>query len=138
MTQKICPHCHCDNDLDNDYCGRCGTRLDTPLVRHAESPLVIGDQARLPAPLVRQAVRAAAVSLLALAAEAGLTWLRRRAESAGPPAVLRPRPVQKEQNQPPAPSGTTIFSRRVVQIWEQGRLRGQGVEETVWRWNDEV
>jgi hypothetical protein len=95
----------------------------------------------LPAPLVRQVARAAAASLLALVAEAGLAWLRRRTSRENTPTVIRPAPLQqKETEQTPAPSrdGLTIFSRRVVQVWERGRLRGEGVEESVWRWHDEI
>lgn len=139
MTQKICPRCQHDNALDNDFCGRCGARLDTALSHRPQSELTIGASSRLPVPVVKQAVRAAAVSLLALAAEASLAWLRRRSEPQATPAVLRPAPLRKEEKQPPAPSGgVTIFSRRVVQVWKRGKLRGQGVEESVWRWHEEI
>lgn len=141
MTEKICPHCRHDNPLENDFCGRCGAPLETALVPRPHSPLVIGKSTRLPAPLVKQVARAAAASLLALAAEAGIAWLRRRAEPATTPTVLRPSPIQKkEQERLPEPRGwgTTIFSRRVIQVWERGRLRGQGVEESVWQWQDEI
>ena len=139
MTQKICPRCQQENALDNDFCGRCGARLDTALAPRPQSQLTIGAGSRLPMPVVKQAVRAAAVSLLALAADAGLAWLRRRGEPQPTPTVIRPAPLQKEEKQLPASSrGVTIFSRRVVQVWERGRLRGEGVEESVWRWHEEI
>lgn len=141
MTQKICPRCQYDNALENDFCGRCGARLETALTHRRESPLSIGQSSRLPAPLVRQVVRAATASLLAIAADAGLAWLRRRSEPETSPTVLRPTPIErKEKQRLPAPThrGVTIFSRRIIQVWERGRLRGEGVEESVWRWHDEI
>ena len=140
MTQKICPHCQHGNALDNDFCGRCGTRLESALVTRPDSPLV-GNRSRLPAPLVKQVVRAAAASLLAVVAEAGLAWLRRRSEPQSTPTDMRPTPIRRtEQTAPLAPKheGMTIFSRRVVRVWERGRLRGQGIEESVWQWHEEI
>jgi hypothetical protein len=136
MTQKLCPACTAQNPLDNRYCGRCGSRLDQPLVAQRPSDLTIGRSPLLPAPTMRQVGRAAAASLLAIAAEVGLAWLRRRAEP-GEEAALPSR--QKAASSLPAralpgPPGrvSAIFGRRIVRRWQQGRQGQETVEEEVW------
>ena len=143
MTTKICPGCRQDNALENDFCGGCGVRLETALAARPDSPLVIGKSSRLPAPIVRQALGAAAAGLLTLAANVGLAWLRRRAGAESAPTVIRPAPLRSQKPHSPSPAGEeraalTIFSRRVVQVWENGRLRGRGVDESVWQWHEEI
>jgi hypothetical protein len=87
---------------------------------------------------VRQIAGAAAASLLALAAEAGLRWLRRRLDE---PIRFSSRsrsgeetPVVRLGKSEAAGRGTTtLISRRVVRIWRQGRLAGEGVEQAWWQ-----
>jgi len=135
MTQKLCPSCAAQNPLENRYCGRCGSRLDQPLVAPRSAELIIGRRSLLPAPTLRQVGRAAAASLLAIAAEAGLAWLRRRAEQDEPTVPER---VKASSSLParalPAPSGrvSAIFGRRIVRRWQQGRQGQETVEEEVW------
>lgn len=135
MTQKLCPACAAPNALENRFCGRCGSRLEQPLVASRRQELTIGRSTLLPAPTLRQVGRAAVASLVAIAAEAGLAWLRRRAEGAGPALRSshkegRALPVKA----PPPPSGrvSAIFGRRVVRRWQQGRHGQETVEEEVW------
>jgi hypothetical protein len=87
-----------------------------------------------------------AVSLMALAAEAGVAWLRSRLEErphAGTsanatteqhanPLVRMTRPVAQPES--PAPSNrVTVWSQRVIQTWEHGSLTRQTIERTIWR-----
>jgi hypothetical protein len=134
MTQKVCPACAAPNALENRFCGRCGSRLEQPLVAPRRPELAIGRRLLLPSPTLRQAGRAAA-SLVAIAAEAGLAWLRRRAEGAEPVAVTRSKagPAQPAKALP-APPGrvSAIFRRRIVRRWQQGRHGQEIVEEEVW------
>lgn len=135
MTQKLCPSCAAQNPLENRYCGRCGSRLDQPLVAPRTAELTIGRSPLLPGPTLRQVGRAAAASLVAVAAEAGLAWLRRRAGQSRPslPALRQPAssPPAKAL---PAPAGrvSAIFGRRIVRRWQQGRQGQETVEEEVW------
>ncbi|MDT8305980.1 MAG: zinc ribbon domain-containing protein [Anaerolineae bacterium] len=135
MTQKLCPACAAPNALENRFCGRCGSRLEQPLVAPRRQELTIGRGSLLPAPTLRQVGRAAAASLVAIAAEAGLAWLRRRAESVTP---ARQTGGKAERVLPskatPAPGGrvSAIFGRRVVRRWQQGRHGQETVEEEVW------
>lgn len=135
MTQKLCPSCAAQNPLENRYCGRCGSRLDQPLVAPGGSELTIGRRSLLPAPTLRQVGRAAAASLVAIAAEAGLAWLRRRAEPGEPPLPARQKASPALPARAlPAPAGrvSAIFGRRIVRRWQQGRQGQETVEEEVW------
>jgi len=135
MTQKLCPSCAAQNPLENRYCGRCGSRLDQPLVAPRSAELIIGRRSLLPAPTLRQVGRAAAASLLAIAAEAGLAWLRRRAEQDEPAVPERVKASSSLLARAlPAPSGrvSAIFGRRIVRRWQQGRQGQETVEEEVW------
>jgi hypothetical protein len=135
MTQKLCPACAAQNALENSFCGRCGSRLDRPLVAQRSQELTIGRGTLLPAPALRQVGRAAAASLVAIAAEAGLAWLRRRAESGEPPLPIRAKGTAKEPRQAlPAPGGrvSAMFGRRIVRRWQQGSRGQETVEEEVW------
>ncbi len=85
MDEHIaCSVCGHDNPSENHYCGSCGTAL-------ADSGQLVARREHSPAPTVRSlsaklgpSGKALAVGLAALAAEAGLLWLRRRVEHTGP------------------------------------------------------
>jgi Double zinc ribbon len=77
-----CPVCRHDNPPENRFCGSCGTAL-------ADSGQLVPHRGYIPAATVRALPaklgptgKALAVGLAALAAEAGLLWLRRRVERA--------------------------------------------------------
>lgn len=83
-----CPRCRHDNPTENRYCGRCGASLTSNKL------LVARREEHSPARVVRSLPanlgptgKALAVGLAALAAEAGLLWLRRRVERADQPMV---------------------------------------------------
>lgn len=135
MVERICPACQHGNPLDNHFCGQCGHALEQhlPAVRQPAA-LVIGGVA-LPVPW-KQVSKTVAIGLATLAAEAGLAWLRRKAErvslpaapAAAPTRALVPvRPAQ------PASDAVTIVSQRVLEVWEQGDLTRRVVERSFWR-----
>ncbi len=77
-----CPQCRHGNPPENRFCGACGAPLEKSggqLVRRTEDSPTTASRALLPAEL-KPVGRALAVGLATLAAEAGLAWLRRRAE----------------------------------------------------------
>lgn len=130
MVEQICPRCDEGNPLDNVYCGQCGARLkDQPLARRG-GELTVGAGRLLPLRPMQQVGRAVAVSLVTLAAEAGLSWLRRRLEqvdtTGGDDKAAR---LEVDRQRP----RITILSRRVLRVWQQGRLVSQAVEESVWQ-----
>ena len=95
MDERIyCSVCRHENSPEDRYCGSCGTALADSgqlVPRREHSPAVT--VRALPAKLGPTG-KALAVGLAALAAEAGLLWLRRRVERADPtplPAVQDPK-----------------------------------------------
>ena len=83
-----CPRCQHGNPPENRFCGACGSPLTSgeQLARRPENVPTTAGRALLPAEL-KPVGRALAVGLAALAAEAGLAWLRRRAQGPGRPSL---------------------------------------------------
>lgn len=143
MIERVCPQCQHGNPLENRFCGRCGASLErTELAPQQQTGLARAGSA-VPIPL-KQVGQTVVVSLAALAAEAGLAWLRRRVErihiphqSATPhtTAMVRPTPAKQPVPTTPAPvhSIVTIFSQRVVEVWDKDGLVRQTIERSVWR-----
>ena len=78
-----CRLCRHQNPPENRFCGRCGSSLlassDQLVPRRGEDGPAVAGRTLLPAKL-KPAGKALAVGFAALAAEAGLLWLRRRVE----------------------------------------------------------
>lgn len=142
MVERICPACQHGNPMENRYCGACGAPLDrNDLVRREPDAIVIAGQS-IPLAQVKQVTKAVVLGLAAVAAEAGLAWLKRRAErgdlaSAAANPVTSPPKSEPQQVVPTQPSAAnnvvTIFSQRVVEVWEYGGLTRQIVEKHIWR-----
>jgi len=140
MVERICPACQHGNPIENRFCGACGAALDrNELARHDEGALVIAGQS-IPLAQVKQVTRAVALGLAAVAAEAGIAWLRRRAERGDLAAIAGNTlsALQKPQPDVITPAASvgnvvTIVSQRVVEVWEHGDLTRQIVEKHVWR-----
>lgn len=139
MVERICPACRHANPIENRYCGACGQGLEPqPLARRPETAITIAGQ-QLPAAQIRQVGKAVALGLAAVAAEAGMAWLRRRAAGgAGLPAVslarrAEPTTALAEHSAAPIANVITIVSQRVVEVWEEGSLTRQVVEKHIWR-----
>ena len=91
MDERIstpCPQCRHGNPLENRFCGACGAPLTSggQLAGRPEGGPPAASRALLPAEL-NPVGRALAVGLAALAAQAGLAWLRRRAEGSDRPTL---------------------------------------------------
>lgn len=136
MVERICPACQHGNLMENRYCGACGASLErNELAPRGQDAIVIAGQS-IPLAQVRQVSKAVAVGLAALAAEAGIAYLKRRVERVGlPTTALAARPAEslapKAAEQ--AANVVTIVSQRVVEVWEQGTLARQIVEKHVWK-----
>jgi hypothetical protein len=91
--QAPCPRCRHANPPENGFCGRCGASLEWghELVPRREGALT-AVRRTLPAKL-GPAGKVVAVGLVTLAAEVGLSWLRRRTRSEGRPSTLSARQV---------------------------------------------
>ncbi|HMQ34676.1 MAG TPA: zinc ribbon domain-containing protein [Chloroflexaceae bacterium] len=136
MVERICPACQHGNPMENRYCGACGASLEhNALATRRDDALVIAGQS-IPLAQVRQVGRAVAVGLAAVAAEAGVAWLKRRAERVGVPTTalaVRPAAEPAPQAADPVANVVTIVSQRVVEIWDHGSLTRQIVEKHVWK-----
>lgn len=139
MVERICPACRHANPIENRYCGACGQGLEPqPLARRPETAITIAGQ-QLPAAQLRQVGKAVALGLAAVAAEAGMAWLRKKAAggSALPAVSLarKPEPTTAlaERAAAPLASAITVVSQRVVEVWEEGSLTRQVIEKHVWR-----
>ncbi len=143
MVERICPQCQHANALENRFCGRCGA----PLERHEFAPrqeyaLTVFGQ-NLPMTQIKQVGQTVAVSLAALAAEAGLAWLRRRVDQLKTPTpAIQATPSAAQPTQTAQTALTTgaavsdvvtVVRQRVVEVWEHGTLTRQTIERTFWR-----
>lgn len=142
MVERICPMCQHGNPLDDRFCGKCGAPLERQaLVRRDETRLALIGR-NLPVTW-RQLGRTVALGAAALAAEAGLAWLRRRlADGSLTTALTRatptPPPTQATPSSAPAIGrAVTIISQRVIEIWEGDDGRGHMVDRQVWRRTEE-
>jgi len=143
MVEQICPECQHGNPLDNRFCGQCGASLaGQGIVPRRETGLAVAGY-HLPAEQLKQVGQTVAVSLLAIAAEAGVAWLRRRvglvdvATKVAKPEAQLPA-VKGKTATVPAPSQSargvvSIFSQRVVAVWDKDGLVRQTVERITWR-----
>ena len=85
----LCPRCYQGNPRENRFCGACGITLtggEQLARRPQDRPTTAASRGLLPAEL-KPVGRALAVGLAALAAEAGLAWLRRRAGGSDRPSL---------------------------------------------------
>jgi hypothetical protein len=144
MVERICPSCQHGNPLDDRFCGKCGVPLERQLpMRRADARLTIAGR-DLPVTW-KQFSRTVAVSVAALAAEAGLAWLRRRIETGSAPApiapsrAVAPRATAAETTALAGPvrNVVTIVSQRVVEIWDGGDGTRRVVERNFWRRTEE-
>lgn len=136
MVERICPSCSHGNPLDGRFCGKCGAPLERQLpARAGGGPLAVAGR-NLPVTW-RQLGKTVAISAAALAAEAGIAWLRHRVAAgqqiAGPARTAR----AVDDAARPAESVITIVSQRVVELWEGGDGQKRLVERSFWRRIDE-
>ena len=123
--QRICTHCQYSNPVDNHYCGQCGAVLYA-LVPQGKKEIISAG----PSPLqLKQIGQTVAVSLLALAAEAGLAYLRRRFGSETVPA--RQDPIDLPPAQTPS-SSPAMVGLRITEVHQNGRLIQRTVEKMAW------
>jgi hypothetical protein len=144
MVERICPACQHGNPLDDRFCGKCGAPLERQLpARRADAPLAVAGR-QLPVTW-QQFGKTVALSVAALAAEAGLAWLRRRMDgSAAPaPATLARPPAAGTVSKPtalaarPAAGVVTIVSERLIEMWESADGHQHISDRHVWRRTEE-
>lgn len=139
MVERICPACQHGNPLNDRYCGKCGVPLERQLpARRDAAPMVLAGR-QLPVTW-QQFGKTMALSMAALAAEAGLSWLRRRIETgpaSAPTALARPAASPVAVSKSPVGSVVTIVSQRVIEVWEGADGKKQISERHFWRRTEE-
>ena len=98
----LCPQCQHGNPRENRFCGACGAPLTSggQIVRRPENIPTTASRGLLPDEL-KPVGKALAVGLATLAAEAGLAWLRRRAEGSDRPSLPATRGTEPAIPEPP-------------------------------------
>jgi hypothetical protein len=139
MVERICPACRYGNTVESHYCNKCGAPLEQLVPANQESHALMRIGRNLPVNW-RQLGTTVALGAAALAAEAGLAWLRRRAEAPAPAALARhpasanPQvPAQTNQQPADARSGTTIISERIIEIRDSGDGQRTITDRHTWR-----
>jgi hypothetical protein len=145
MVERICPACQHANPVDDRFCGKCGAPMERQLpARRGDTRLTVAGR-NLPVTW-QQLGKTVALSAAALAAEAGLAWLRRRIEAgptATPAALARPAanagaaPAETSALARQASSIVTIVSQRVIEVWDSGDGKRQISERHFWRRTEE-
>ncbi|MEN9937775.1 MAG: hypothetical protein RLZZ387_4354 [Chloroflexota bacterium] len=133
MVERICPACQHGNPVADRFCGKCGAQLERLLpARRQENQLTIAGR-DLPVTWT-QVGRTVAIGVAALAAEAGIAWLRRRIDGphAAPSTALARRAPASGDVTKTAGSVVTIISQRVVEIMETSDGRTIS-ERSFWR-----
>ena len=83
MVERICPACRIGNAVDSRYCNKCGAPLEW-LVREQPEPSTALTVAGRALPVQwKQIGTTVAIGAVAVAAERGFAWLRRRIEKIG-------------------------------------------------------
>jgi hypothetical protein len=144
MVERICPTCQHANPLDDRFCGKCGAPLERQLPARRDDALMTLAGRQLPVTW-QQFGKTVALSVAAVAAEAGLAWLRKRIETgsigvaplARAAPAARPAPETTALARGPVGSVVTIVSQRVIEIWEGGDGRRQISERHFWRRTEE-
>lgn len=132
MVERICLNCRFANPVDAHYCNKCGAALERQLPAPPEESTALAQIGRNLPVRWKQVGASLAVGVAALAAEAGMAWLRKRIEA--------PTVAPSSNLVPPAASGApkkpasiiTIISERIIEqtFDQQGR---RTVERSFWR-----
>ena len=124
-----CPQCEHGNPLENRFCGRCGSLLTSSgqlVPRREDNPAAT--VRALPAKLGPTG-KTLAVGLATMAAEAGLLWLRRRAEITSRSSLPAARDAK-----PADPERLASQSLEEVFVWlQEGDFQGRGFARRVVR-----
>ena len=127
MVERICPACSADNSPEAERCTQCGSIFPQPLSVRPAGVLA----RRIPVDMQRlqQAGKVVALGAVALALDAGASWLKQRAGHKATPgtAIQRARPARTN----------VVERRRVWERYEGGELRQRVVEQTLWRIGDD-
>ena len=141
MVGQLCAICRHDNPPGNTHCQRCGSTLSPHSVVVSPDKSVVLSKPQYPARQLRRLGASVAVGAVALLAEAGFIYLRRRVQkSQGPLLPLRRRrslpasvEVRTEEKKTSGKRVVTVFSERVIEERRWGRPVRRIVDRLAWR-----
>lgn len=143
MADLLCPVCNAANGSASRYCRRCGSDLfhDVTVVPARPSSLQKVSRA-LPSKQMKQVSQAVAVSVAALALEAGISWLRKRLREQkieSLPTVQEPKAtvIRPNERNLSRREGATMFRHRTTQLWRNGQMTHEIVENEQIIWSDD-
>jgi hypothetical protein len=137
---KACPICRQENPTANSYCGNCGANLnESALIVKRPTPIEIGEK-QLATPQVKALAMTLAVGAVTLLAEAGLSYLQRRASKMERPSFsLRSKKKTGAEKSVLFPNAKrppdrviTVVSERVIEEKRWGRPVRRIVERMAW------
>ncbi len=134
MIERICVNCRQANPVVDSYCGGCGQSLNNLALAPIERREIVARQnlpailsIRLPAPVKK----AAAVGLLSILANAGISLLRHQWQRKTKGALSpRKKNLTSQSRSLPAKSNI-IFAQRVIENWRLGKLRHRVTEQLI-------
>lgn len=137
---QTCHYCQHDNAAGDRYCGQCGAALEPGAVVVGRQSRLLNSRPELPAVQLRRIGISLAVTVAALAAEAGMIYLRRRvqrmraAESLEAPErsksmALRPLPETAQLKS----QKLTVINERVIEERRFGRPIRRIIERVAWQ-----
>lgn len=141
MAGQRCPNCQQNNPAQNDYCQRCGVEISSRAIVISQDRSLLLSKPQLPARQLKRLGASVAVGAVALIAEVGILYLRRRVQQVeGPLLPLRRKrtlpaktEVHIEEKKVSGHRVVTIFSERVVEERRWGRPVRRIVDRLAWR-----
>ncbi len=141
MVGQRCASCQHDNPPGNSNCQRCGATLSSHAVVVSQDRPVILSKPQLPVRQLKRLGASVAVGAVALLAEVGFIYLRRRVQGLQGP-LLRTRgrrqlpsavEMRVEKKKPSGHRVVTVFSERIVEERRWGRPVRRIVDRLAWR-----
>ena len=141
MAGYRCPNCQEHNPSHNQFCQVCGAALSSSAIVIPQDRPVVLSKRQLPSRQLKRLGASVAVGAVALIAEIGILYLRRRIQRVdGPllstrskgqlPAVTE---VRVEEKKAKGQRIVTVFSERVVEERRWGRPVRRIVDRLAWR-----
>jgi hypothetical protein len=138
MVGQRCANCRHDNPPGNTHCQSCGAALSPHSVVVARDRSIGLSKPHYPARQLKRLGASVVVGAVALLAEVGIVYLRRRVQ--GPLLPIRRRrtlptavDVRTEEKKGSGKRVVTVFSERVVEERRWGRPVRRIVDRLAWR-----
>jgi len=141
MVGQRCESCRQENPPGNSFCQTCGAPLNSRSVIVSPDKSVNVSKPQLPARQLKRLGASVVIGAVALLAEVGVVYMRRRVQRGEGPRLLtrrkRPLPAQTETRiEEKKTSGKrviTVFSERIVEERRWGRPVRRIVDRLAWR-----